>query len=43
MSIDELVLVKPAAPRHPAAHLFGTDELGPDLWSRVIHGSTLTL
>jgi peptide/nickel transport system permease protein len=24
-------------------HLFGTDEMGRDLWSRVLHGSTLTI
>ena len=26
-----------------SAHLFGTDELGRDLFSRVLHGSTLTI
>jgi peptide/nickel transport system permease protein len=26
-----------------ATHLFGTDELGRDLFSRVLHGSTLTI
>ena len=26
-----------------AAHLFGTDMLGRDLWSRVLHGSPLTI
>ena len=32
-----------ALQRHPAAHWFGTDEYGRDIFSRLVYGSRITL
>lgn len=36
---DQTALLKPPS----AAHLFGTDQIGRDLFSRVVHGASLSL
>jgi peptide/nickel transport system permease protein len=40
---DPLAQVFPAAQGPSLRHLFGTDELGRDVFSRVLHGSRVTL
>ena len=36
-------LIAPADPQGPAVHLLGTDRLGRDQWSRLMHGTQVSL